>query len=82
MSTELEKQYQIDILAEQASGYFSVPSEQDLAYSDLLFSICNQFGIHYYSVTSKERYSVEEDACALPWLISLSKLPALKIPSA
>ena len=38
MSTELEKRYQVDILAEQAGGYFSAPSEQDLAYTDLLFS--------------------------------------------
>ena len=35
MSAELEKRYQVDILAEQAGGYFSVPSEQGLAYTDL-----------------------------------------------
>lgn len=60
MSMELEEKYQIDILAEQAGGYFSAPSEQELAYTDLLFSICEQFGIRYYSATPKERYFVEE----------------------
>ena len=60
MSTELEKQYQIDILAEQAGGYFATPSEADLEYTDLFFSVCKQFGIRYYSATPKERYFVEE----------------------
>jgi len=62
MSRELEKQYQVDVLAEQADGYFSIPSKQELAYTDLLFSICEQFGIRYYSATPKERYFVEEVA--------------------
>lgn len=31
MSKELKKQYQIDVLAEQAGGYFSTPSKQELA---------------------------------------------------
>lgn len=60
MNAELEKRYQVDILAEQAGGYFSVPSEQDLIYTDLLFNVCEQFGIRYYSATPKERYFVEE----------------------
>lgn len=60
MSTELEKQYQIDILAQQAGGYFAAPSEAEQAYTDLLFSVCEQFGIRYYSATPKERYFVEE----------------------
>ena len=60
MSRELEKKYQIDVLAQQAGGYFSAPSEQELAYTDLLFSVCEQFGIRYYSATPKERYFVEE----------------------
>lgn len=62
MSTELEKRYQVDILADQAGGYFSAPSDQELAYTDLLFSICEQFGIRYYRATPKERYFVEEVA--------------------
>lgn len=60
MSMELEKRYPIDILAEQAGGYFSLPSEQDLAYTDLLFNVCTQFGIRYCSATPKEHYLVEE----------------------
>lgn len=55
MSMELEKRYQVDIWAEQAGGYFSVPSEMELAYTDLLFSVCEQFGIRYCSATLKER---------------------------
>ncbi len=60
MSKELEKRYQVDVLAEQAGGYFSAPSKQELAYADLLFSICEQFGIRYYNATPKERYFVGE----------------------
>lgn len=60
MTGEQEKRYQIDLLAQQAGGYFSLPSEADLAYTDLLFSVCKQFGIHYYSATAKERYFVDE----------------------
>lgn len=33
MNKALEKQYQVDILAEQAGGYFSVPSETEPAYT-------------------------------------------------
>ena len=50
----------IDDLAEQAGGYFSLPTEEDIAYTDLLFDVCRQFKIHYYSATSKERKFVEE----------------------
>jgi len=60
MSKELEERYQVDVLAEQAGGYFAAPSEEELAYTDLLFSVCNQFGIRYYTATAKERYFVEE----------------------
>lgn len=60
MIADLEKRYQIDVLAEQAGGYFSAPSDQDFAYTDLLFSICEQFEIRYYSATLKERSFVEE----------------------
>ena len=56
MSAEVGTRYQIDILANQAGGYFSAPGERELAYIDLLFSVCEQFGIRYYSATPKERY--------------------------
>ena len=46
--------YVIDELAEQAGGYFAMPFQDDMAYTDLLFDICQQFGIRYYSATPKE----------------------------
>ncbi len=46
--------YIIDELAEQAGGYFAMPSQDDMAYTDLLFDICQQFGIRYYSAMPKE----------------------------
>lgn len=51
---------QLDELAAAAGGYFAMPSEEDLAYTELLFDICRQFGIHYYSATPKEKAFVEE----------------------
>ena len=58
--SNLNSRYVIDDLADDAGGYFSIPSEEDLAYTDLLFSVCKQFGIRYYSATAKEKYFVEE----------------------
>ena len=60
MNQELEKKYQIDILAEKAGGYCAAPSEQEMEYTDLLFSICAEHGIRYYSATKTERCFVEE----------------------
>ena len=57
---KLKEQYQIDILADKAGGYFTIPSENDLEYTDLLFDVCKQFGIRYYSATPKEQAFVEE----------------------
>lgn len=62
MSADLDVRYQIDILAQQAGGYFAAPREQDLEYTDLLFDVCKQFGIRYYSAAAKERFFVEEVA--------------------
>lgn len=56
----LDQKYQIDILAEQAGGYCAAPSEREMEYTDLLFSICVQHGIRYYSATKIERCFVEE----------------------
>ena len=56
----LEERYQIDVLADEAGGYFALPSQDELDYTDLLFDVCEQFGIRYYSATPKERYFVEE----------------------
>ena len=62
MSDFVVNLYQVDILAERAGGYFFVPSEAELAYTDLLFSVCERFCICYYSAAPKERYFVEEVA--------------------
>ncbi len=56
----LDQKYQIDILAEQAGGYCAAPSEWEMEYTDLLFSICAEHGIRYYSATKTERCFVEE----------------------
>lgn len=55
-----DERYQIDVLAAEAGGYFHMPTEEELAYADLFFSVCEQFGIRYYSATEKEKYFVEE----------------------
>lgn len=77
MSAELDKQYQVDVLAEQAGGYFATPNEQELAYTDLLFSVCEQFGIRYYNATPKERYFVEEVA-RVTWARQQEQLTGVK----
>ena len=79
MSKELEQKYQVDILAQQAGGYFSTPDEQELAYTDLLFSICDQFGIHYYKATPKERCFVEEVA-RVTWAHQQQQMTGIKTP--
>ena len=56
----LDERYKIDDLAAQAGGYFALPTEENMAYTELLFDICQQFGIHYYSASRKECYFVEE----------------------
>ena len=56
----LDERYEIDDLAAQAGGYFVPPTEESMAYTELLFDVCQQFGIRYYSATKKERYFVEE----------------------
>lgn len=40
-------------VAAQAGGCFSLPSEDSVAYTELLFDICQQFGIHYYAATKR-----------------------------
>lgn len=62
MNAALSARYQIDILAQQAGGCFAAPRGQELEYTDLLFEVCKQFGIKYYSATAKERFFVEEVA--------------------
>ena len=56
----LSEKYIIDDLAEEAGGYFALPTEESLEYTNLLFSICDKYGIQYYKATAKEKYFVEE----------------------
>lgn len=60
MEQKLEARRELDDLAAAAGGYFAMPTADDLAYTELLFDICRQFGIRYYSATAKERAFVEE----------------------
>ena len=39
---------------------FFIALRRQHGYTELLFDICQQFGIHYYTATKKERYFVEE----------------------
>lgn len=57
---ELQSVKKLDELADAAGGYFAMPSAEDVAYTELLFDVCRQFGIRYYSATPKERDFVEE----------------------
>ena len=51
----INERYEIDELADAAGGYFAMPSADELAYTELLFDVCDQFGIHYYSADKKAR---------------------------
>ena len=50
----------IDDLAAKAGGYVSFPTKDDEASLELLFDICKQFKINYFSCTKKEREFVNE----------------------
>jgi hypothetical protein len=60
MTAKKDPQYIIDELAAEAGGYFSAPSREELEFTDLFFSICQQFGIRYANATPKTRYFVDE----------------------
>ena len=60
MEHKKDAQYVIDELPAQSGGYFSMPTPEDVAYTDLLFDVCQQFGIRYYSASAKEKAFVEE----------------------
>ena len=40
MNSSLEKDREFDDLASSAGGYFAMPSEESIAYTELLFSVC------------------------------------------
>lgn len=60
MNPHDDPQFVIDDLAAKAGGYFAMPSKEEIAFTDLFFHICNQFGIHYASATPKARFFVDE----------------------
>ena len=57
---EADYSERIDELAEEAGGYVALPKKDDIRYLELLFEICEQFGIRYYTATPKEKYFVDE----------------------
>lgn len=79
MNKQLEEQYAIDVLAAEAGGYFAPPTKEDLAYTDLLFDVCDQFGIRYYSATAKERNFVEE-VTRVTWAVQQERKTGVKQP--
>ena len=60
MPVTYEKEYALDVLADEAGGCVKPLSEDALAYTDLFFDVCRQFGIRYNHATPKERCFVEE----------------------
>ena len=85
MEKMLDERYKIDELADAAGGYFAMPSADELAYTELLFDVCDQFGIHYYAADKKARAFVEE-VTRVTWASSRkkrqewSKASALHLP--
>ena len=51
--------------------------ETQVAYTDLLFDICQQFGIRYYSTTPKEKAFVEE-VTRVTWAKEQESLTGIK----
>ena len=81
MNNLLEKEYAIDVLADEAGGYFAIPTEEDMAYTDFLFDICDQFGIRYYSATPKERCFVDE-VTRVTWAVQQKRKGVMTGPAA
>ena len=73
----LEERYAIDRLAAEAGGYFPPPTPDDIAYTNLLFDVCRQFNIRYYSATAKEKNFVEE-VTRLTWARMQEKKTGIK----
>ena len=61
----LDEHYTLDDLAAEAGGYFSPPSEDDIAFVELLFTTSERLGIHYYSATPEERQTVEKETMSI-----------------
>lgn len=68
---------ELDDLAAEAGGYFAKPDKESIAYTELLFDVCKQFGIRYYTATEKERYFVEE-VTRVTWELKQHELLGIK----
>lgn len=77
MDKKNNAQHTIDELASQADGYFSMPTQEDIAYTDLFFDVCQQFGIRYYSASAKEKAFVEE-VTRVTWAKQLEAVTGIK----
>ena len=64
-SFALDECYTLDVLAAEAGRYFSPPSEDVIAFVELLFTTNERLGIHYYSVTPEERKMVEKETMSI-----------------
>lgn len=78
MNQEVSDYSAIDALADEAGGYFAIPSEEDIRYTELLFDVSKQFGIHYYSASPKERYFVDE-VTRLTWARQQEMITGVKL---
>ena len=78
MSHNLEERYAIDVLADETGGYFALPSEDEMRYMDILFDVCKQFGISYYTATPKERSLVDE-VTRLTWARQQEAITGVKL---
>ena len=78
MNQEFQDYSVIDALADEAGGYFAIPSEEDKRYMELLFDVSRQFGIHYYSATPKERNFVDE-VTRLTWARQQEAITGVKL---
>lgn len=70
--------YEMDMLAQQAGGYVAPPTQEEQDYTELLFDVCAQFGIRYYSATAKERTFVEE-VTRVTWARQREKITGKKL---
>ena len=55
MNEKQNETMQLDELAEQAGGYFAMPSADDLAYTELLFDICKQHRYLHRIIAVRDR---------------------------
>ncbi len=77
MSEAVDIDRELDDLAAKAGGYFAKPDKESIACTELLFDVCRQFGIRYYTATEKERCFVEE-VTRVTWELKQHELLGIK----